>query len=307
MNVRYLKYLLFLPFLIACKTITPRLVCALPDVLRESSGLIVQSPNSFWTINDSGGEAALYQFDSTGRIRHVVKLLGATNNDWEELTTDAIGNFYVGDIGNNPETRRDLAFYKVLKTDLAVLNDSVSSVKAVKIPFRYAAQTAFPPIKPQFHFDAEAFIVRSDSLFIFTKDFDSKPYSGQTHIYGLKNSNADFEQSAAHLGMVATNKSWKYRGAITAAAVSPDQSKVVLMSYQRLWIFTDFGSKPFWQGRRKELRFGLRNFAQREGVAFSDNCTIYITSEKNVVKGIKFGGNLSRLNVCDYLPKTKMP
>jgi hypothetical protein len=303
MNIQALRYLLFLPFLVACKTITPRLVCALPDVLRESSGLVVQSPNSFWTINDSGGEAALYQFDSTGRIRHIVKLLGATNNDFEELTTDAMGNFYVGDIGNNAETRRDLAFYKVLKTDLATLNDSLSSVNAIRIPFRYADQTAFPPTQSAFHFDAEAFLVRPDSVFVITKDFDSKPYGGQTHIYGLKNTHASTAQIATPLSVLATNKSWKYRGAITAAAVSPDQSKVVLMSYQRLWIFTDFGSKPFWEGRRKELRFGLRNFAQREGVAFSDNCTIYMTSEKNVVKGIKFGGNLSRLNVCDYLKR----
>ncbi len=305
MNANTLKYLFFSLFLTACRTVSPRLVCALPDVLRESSGLVVESANRFWTINDSGGEAALYQFDATGRVLKIVQLTGATNRDWEELTTDTDGNFYVGDIGNNPETRRDLAVYKVLKKDLVVITDSLSSVSAIKIPFRYADQTAFPPVQSQFRFDAEAFLVWSDSLQIFTKDYDAKPYSGVTHIYGVGNNNEATEQIAAHLDSFETNKTWKFRGAITAAAVSPDRSKVVLMSYQRLWIFTNFKGNEFWKGDYQELNFGLKNFAQREGISFADNCTLYITSEKNVFRGIRIGGNLSKLNVCDYLKRKK--
>ena len=78
------------------------------------------------------------------------------------------------------------------------------------------------------------------------------------------------------------------------------------MSYQKLWIFTNFKGKAFWKGTRTVLTFGLDDFAQREAVAFSDNCRIYITSEKNTVGGVTVGGNLSTLNVCDYLTtKTK--
>jgi hypothetical protein len=301
MKIKVFKFLLFLPFVVACQTLSPRLVCALPDLLHESSGLVVQSPNSFWTLNDSGGEAALYQFDSTGRIKRTVKLSGANNKDWEELSTDSIGNFYVGDIGNNDETRHNLTFYKVLKTDILANNDSISTVNAAKMPFRYADQTAFPPPDPQLYFDAEAFLVWSDSLLVFTKDFDTKPYLGTTHIYGIKNQIGLAEQAVPRLDAFATDDSWKYRGAIVAAAISPDRSKVVLMSYQKLWIFTNFTGKQFWKGQVRELTFGLDDFAQREAVAFSDNCRIYITSEKNVVQGISIGGNLSTLSICDYL------
>jgi hypothetical protein len=301
MKIHLFKLLLLLPFVVACQTLSPRLVCALPDTLRETSGLVVQSPNSFWTLNDSGGEAALYQFDSTGRIKRVVTLAGANNKDWEELATDSIGNFYVGDIGNNDETRRGLTFYKVLKTDILANNDAVATVNAVKIPFRYTDQTAFPPPDPQLYFDAEAFLVWSDSLLVFTKDFDTKPYLGVTHIYGVKNQTGLAEQAVPRLGAFATDGSWKYNGAIVAAAISPDRSKVVLMSYQKLWIFTNFTGKQFWKGQVRELTFGLDDFAQREAVAFSDNCRIYITSEKNVVNGISIGGNLSTLSICDYL------
>ncbi|MDZ7876855.1 MAG: T9SS type A sorting domain-containing protein [Saprospiraceae bacterium] len=301
MKIHLFKLLLLLPFVVACQTLSPRLVCALPDVLRETSGLVVQSPNNFWTLNDSGGEAALYQFDSTGRIKRIVKLSGATNKDWEELSTDSIGNFYVGDFGNNDETRRNLTVYKVLKTDILANNDSATTVNAVKIPFRYADQTAFPPPNAQLYFDAEAFLVWSDSLLIFTKDFDTKPYLGTTHIYGVKNESRLAEQAVPRLDSFTTDASWKYNGAIVGAAISPDRSKVVLMSYQKLWIFTNFTGKQFWKGQRHELSFGLDDFAQREAVAFGDNCRIYITSEKNVVNGISNGGNLSTLSICDYL------
>ena len=301
MKIGFSKLLLFLPFAVACQTISPRLVCALPDILRESSGLIAQSPNVFWTLNDSGGEASLYQFDSTGRIRRVVALLNATNKDWEELTTDSTGNFYVGDFGNNDETRRNLTIYKILKTDILAATDSLSAVNTAKIPFRYADQTAFPPSEDKLYYDAEAFLAWSDSLLIFTKDFDTKPYVGTTHIYGVKNQTGLAEQAVPRLDTFATDNSWKYNGAITAAAISPDRSKVVLMSYQKLWIFTNFTGKQFWKGQQKVLTFGLDDFAQREAIAFSDNCRVYITSEKVTVNGINVGGNLSTLNVCDYL------
>jgi hypothetical protein len=301
MKISILKVFIFLPFMVACQTLSPRLVCVLPPILHESSGLVVQSANRFWTLNDSGNEAALYQFDSTGRILHVVKLAGASNKDWEELSTDSIGNFYVGDIGNNDETRGALTFYKIQKNDVLNATDSISTVNAVKIPFRYADQTAFPPPQSQLYFDAEAFLVWSDSLLVFTKDFDTNPYLGKTHIYGVKNQTGLSEQAAPRLDAFATDNSWKYKGAIVAAAMSPDRSKVVLMSYQKLWLFTNFTGKQFWKGQVREMSFGLDDFAQREAVAFSDNCRIYMTSEKNVVNGITIGGNLSTLNLCDYL------
>lgn len=301
MKIGFSKLFLLLPFMAACQTISPRLVCSLPDALRETSGLIAQSPNIFWTLNDSGGETSLYQFDSTGRIRRVLILLNSINKDWEELTTDSTGNFYVGDIGNNAQTRRDLTVYKISKTDILAATDSLSAVNTAKIPFRYATQTAFPPQQSQFVFDAEAFLAWSDSLFIFTKDFDSNPYLGTTHIYGVKNQTGLPEQVVPRLDTFATDNSWKFNGAITAAAISPDRSKVVLMSYQKLWIFTNFKGKQFWKGQKKVLTFGLDDFAQREAVAFSDNCRIYITSEKTTTNGISIGGNLSTLNVCDYL------
>ena len=53
----------------------------------------------------------------------------------------------------------------------------------------------------------------------------------------------------------------------------------------------------------KTLDFNILETAQREAIAFSptDNCRLFITSEE--ARGI--GGNLTSVNICDYLTKNK--
>ena len=111
------------------------------------------------------------------------------------------------------------------------------------------------------------------------------------------------ELCAALVHVHETTGSWKYDGAITSAAQSSD-GKMLLMSYQKLWAFTNFPNRQFWLGNKKELTFGLTQFVQREAVAIApwDNCTVYITSELNATIG---GGNLSTFNLCRILSKTK--
>ena len=80
--------------------------------------------------------------------------------------------------------------------------------------------------------------------------------------------------------------------------------KMLLMSYQKLWAFTNYPNRQFWLGNKKELTFGLTQFAQREAVAIApwDNCTVYITSELQSTIG---GGNLSTFNLCRILSNNK--
>ena len=111
------KILILLPFFASCQTVTLRHVCTLPTEIQESSGLVVESPNVFWTHNDSGDKARLYQFDSTGVLRRTIVVKSATNAsnvDWEDIALDAAKrNFYIGDFGNNGQSRKDLVIYKI--------------------------------------------------------------------------------------------------------------------------------------------------------------------------------------------------
>ncbi|MDP5028761.1 MAG: hypothetical protein NWQ14_11100 [Flavobacterium sp.] len=57
--------------------------------LDETSGLLFYN-NSIITFNDSGGDANLYEINSTtGNILRTVSITNATNVDWEDITQDA--------------------------------------------------------------------------------------------------------------------------------------------------------------------------------------------------------------------------
>ena len=301
MKTTLFKILICIPLFAACQTVSLRVVCTLPTEIKESSGLVVESPNVFWSHNDSGDKARLYQFDSTGILRRTIIVKNADNIDWEDITLDAAKrNFYIADFGNNGQNRRDLAVYKIVIPPSTTPFFQMDTITAEKIAFNYEDQTSFPPVDSLKYFDAEALLATSDSIYVFTKDFDVTPYKGKTRIYRLPTQAGT--HSARLVRVLDTDGAWKYNGAITSAALGSD-GKMLLMSYQKLWAYTDYPSRQFWLGNKKELTFGLNQFAQREAVALApwDNCTVFITSE--LAQGI--GGNLSTFNLCRILSKTK--
>jgi hypothetical protein len=297
-NNCFVKILFFFtPFIVSCQTLKVDTMASLPVGLKESSGLVVESPNLFWTHNDGGDASTIYQIDSTGKLLRTVKLKNAANVDWEEMTLDTEGSLYIGDFGNNGEDRRNLLIYKILNFKNKYQTNAISHDAVIE--FSYEDQRQFPPTDSLKHFDAEAMLVEKDSIYIITKDFDTDPYTGKTWIYSIPNVGG--KHVAKLTKVLNTESSWKFKGAITAS--TKGYGKVVLMSYLKLFVFSDFGSKSFWEGTKKVLDFSMFDIVQREAVAFhpTDSCRLYITSEE--AKGI--GGNLSTVNICPFLSKTK--
>jgi hypothetical protein len=297
-NNCFVKILFFFtPFIVSCQTLKVDTMASLPTGLKESSGLVVESPNLFWTHNDGGDASNIYQIDSTGKLLRTVKVKNAANVDWEEMSIDNEGSLYIGDFGNNNEDRRNLLIYKILNFKNKYQDNSVTPNEVIE--FSYEDQLQFPPADALKHFDAEAMLVEKDSIFIITKDFDTNPYTGKTWIYSIPNVGGKHVAKLTHV--LKTEDSWKFKGAITAS--TKGYGKVVLMSYLKLFIFSDFGTKRFWEGTKKVLDFSMFDIIQREAVAFhpTDSCRLYITSEE--AKGI--GGNLSTVNICPILSKTK--
>jgi hypothetical protein len=272
--------------------VTPRRMTTLPKNLKESSGLIVQSPNLIWSMNDGDNEPALYQVDTLGNLLKTVQIKNQPNIDWEEICLDGQGHLYIGDFGNNDERRQDLAIYKVLN-----FNHSGNSVTATRIGFKYEDQTAFPPIASKAYFDAEAMLAFSDSIYIFTKDFDTKPYTGSTRIYAIPNREGNHIAKLVYV--LPTDAGWKFYGAVTGAAISPDKTKVVLLTYGRLFVFSDFSGTAFWKGRVR--KYNILPILQREGIGFVDNCQLYMTCEKESTNP----ASLYTLDLCQLLSETE--
>lgn len=120
----------------------------LPDVLNEASGVIYFDQDSIWWINDGGHSPSLFLSNAEGKILKELAVPRALNRDWEDLTYDKNGNFYIGDFGNNRNNRQDLTIY-IFNPENLILDS---------IKFNFPDQTEFPPIANSAqNFNTEAF------------------------------------------------------------------------------------------------------------------------------------------------------
>src|SRR6185295_4588928 len=69
------------------------------SALDEISGVVVghHLRGVLWVEEDSGNDAAIYALEPTGEVVATVSVLGAANQDWEDLAW-ADGRLFVGDI-----------------------------------------------------------------------------------------------------------------------------------------------------------------------------------------------------------------
>lgn len=255
-----------------------QIIASLPVSLKESSGLIAANSNSFWSHNDSGNSPVLFNIDSTGKVKQIKRISNATNFDWEDLTVDSHGNFYIGDFGNNKNTRRTLQVYKIPNPE----NIVEEHINAESIEFIFEDQKSFPPAAAELNFDVEAMINFHDSLYLFTKN-NSKPYSGICKVYALPNKPGTY---IAELKDSITLGNSLFESSITGAAVSSDLKNLVLLSYSKLFIFSCFDHSNFFSGEMTERN--LPFLSQKEAVSIYNDSLIYITDE--VFHNI--GGNL---------------
>lgn len=262
------------------QTLQTEQVADLPSILDESSGLAHHGDHTFWSHNDSGTEAELYRVDTSGQLLQTLAV-NATNVDWEELTTDADGNIYIGDFGNNANTRTDLRVYRVSTADL----NSGGPVNVDTIRFSYGDQLAFPPTAVDMHFDMEAMVWWNDTLHLFSKD-RSSPHAGITRHYRLPATPGDhtiLPQETFSTGQGS------YIMAVTGAALSADGQRLVLLNANSIWMFTDFNGTDFFSGQVQQLLLG--SFTQKEAVCWVGDM-LYLTDERSVLSD----GFLYRVN-----------
>lgn len=259
-------------------------MATLPTQIEEGSGIEITLDNTLWAFNDNSGKERLYQFDHAGTLLKELKI-DVPRIDWEDITQDEAGNFYLGDFGNNDNDRRDLKIYKLTPSDLV----STDNVKPAVIHFTLEDQTQFPPTNDQQHFDIEGMFAFGNQLFLVTKD-RSKPFLGKTKLYQLPNTIGI--HTATLLDEFKTD-SKKSKGAITSADISPDKTKVALLSNEVVWVFENFSGTAFFSGSVK--RFDLPVQRQMEGLVFSDDCLLLLINEKKSNQP----GELYQINICN--------
>lgn len=95
-------------------------------VINEASALARshRSQEVLWTLNDSGGDAAIHALSTTGELLGTVTLTGpgVINQDWEDMasfTRDQRHFLLIGDVGDNFAWRPNITLYLIEEPELA--------------------------------------------------------------------------------------------------------------------------------------------------------------------------------------------
>ena len=260
-------------------------ISSLPKEIKEASACEISKASPLiWTIEDNHNKNVLFGFNEKGELIKQITVTNVENNDWEDLTSDDEGNIYIGDFGNNDNDRENLAIYKINASDL----DKSEAKAQFIVQFYYPEQTEFPPKKKDRIFDVESFFIYKNKFFLFTKNRSSK-FDGTTVLYEVEN-NPLQRLPAKKIGSFVTCEQFNHC-AVTSADISPDKSKVAILSSDKVWIFTNWKDDNFFSGDVEKIE--LNHHTQKEGLCFKDDNTILMTDEGDK----KVTGNLYQLKL----------
>jgi hypothetical protein len=238
-----------------------RRVGSLKGEVPESSGLCpAPEPGTYYSFGDGGNPPTLFKFDAIGKALGSLEL-GVTNTDWESMTRDDQGNYFLGDCGNNESLRRDLMLYR-LRPD--------QPNKIASITFRYPDQNEFPPKKKERNFDCEAILWRAGQVYLFTKDQGQESTS---KVYTVPATAGDY--TAKLVTRLAIP------GQVTDAALSPDGHRLVLLGRGELFILDGNSWEAILKATPRQIP--LTGAGQTEGCAFKDANTLLISTEQGAL------------------------
>ncbi|GAA4507878.1 hypothetical protein GCM10023172_39190 [Hymenobacter ginsengisoli] len=238
-----------------------RSVGKLTQGILESSGLCAApEAGTYFTFGDDGEPPVVYRVD--GRGQQVGQFtLGAPNHDWESLSRDNSGNYYMGDCGNNNSDRQNLAILRFRPATPSQVG---------KINFKYPDQTEFPPSKQERNFDCEASLWHDGQVYLFTKD---RATQSTCKVYTVP------DQPGSYTAKLITKLA--IPGEVTDATLSPDGHRLVLLARQELFILDGNSWADILKASPRHI--SLKGAGQTEGAAFKDQNTLLITTEQGDV------------------------
>jgi hypothetical protein len=234
---------------------------SLNNAVPESSGLArADILGTFYTQGDAGNSPIIYKIDATGQLLKQIRL-SVPNQDWESLAQDNKGNIFVVDAGNNNNSRQDLAIYRL---------NPLKPKQVGTINFSYADQREFPPSKDDRNFDCEASLWCNGTIYLFTRD---RANQATSKVYAVP------DKPGQHSARLITSISIK--GEVTDADLSPNGHRLVLLGKEELFLFEGADFQTLLKSTPQ--RIDLAGAGQTEGVVFTDDRTLVMTTEQGAI------------------------
>lgn len=247
--------------------------------LKEISGIEFDKKKRLWAINDGGDDPKLYRLGEDGAIEKEILVTNAKNIDWEDMTQNKFGHFFLGDFGNNKNDRKWLTIYKI--ENPIDIKTETTEAEIIKFTYPEMDGTLITPNKR--NFDLEAFVEYKRHLYLFTKN-RTEPFDGITNVYKVGDHAANFD--AQLIDSFKTCTTLEKLCWITSAALSPDRTILVLLDSTSIWLFENFKGDKFFSGDVSRIDLGI--VTQKEAITFYDDNTLIFTDEE--FKGL-VGGN----------------
>ncbi len=242
--------------------------------LKESSGLLMIN-DYFLSFNDSGGRNILYAFKKEDPETIIeIFVPGAVNIDWEDICMDE-SYLYIADIGNNFGNRDTLTIYRLLIEEL------FTEIKHIdKIEYSYLEKSPLYFNCWKNPFDCEACIIKNDSLWLFSKNWQDE----SSRIYKLPTVPGNYtikEDSKIIPKML-----------VTGATYDKNSDRLWLIGYHN---FYPIIHSYTWKNSilNPEIKHILKNHIglQTEAIFINEKGNIFFTNEKSICKASlwKFG------------------
>jgi hypothetical protein len=205
----------------------------------------VTQPGIIFGVNDSGHEAILYAFDSTGTSRGIWRVNGARNLDWEAAATGPCagktGTFdciYIGDVGDNEARKPTVTIYRVTepKVDAGPSDQRKSPTASTS---RAQVLTIQYPDSPH---DVEAmYVTAAGDLFIITKrrllNVERNPRQALMYRVPASAWSSSATATAALVDSLPLVPGDMPGRQVTDAALSPDGTQLAIRTYAEVYIF----------------------------------------------------------------------
>ncbi|MFM1896318.1 MAG: hypothetical protein RLZZ385_1392 [Pseudomonadota bacterium] len=271
----------------------------LGEPVEEMSGMAKSQrhPDVYWVHNDSGDSARLFAVDGSGRLIipdqaqqdfygetaergkrqwQGFEVSGAGNVDWEDITV-VDDTLYIADVGNNGNARRDLVIYAVPEPDP---RSADGAVVRQAYPVVYPDQTDYPD--PSWDMDSESLFAWRGTLYLISKHRSSRlPHQGEA---GAKLYRLDTRHTGQDNVLTLVDTHGEITSA-TGAEVSPDGTRLAVLSYTDLWVFAEpvDGSDRWLSSTAIRIPLDTRTVQQAEAITWNDPDSVLIGNEQRDV------------------------